>query len=252
MESDLVESAVQDFLDSKWTNAAVAAILAETASAGFSPQFTAHREGNRVRVHTNVDFSTARGILAKGDTPTEAHVLSILADFRRQLQIAAALNGELFLTDIGARLLQTKLGAIATGLGQPDVALFQAHVLGSSTAIREAVNSGQVPLSKALAAVEDSERFKKWLSQREPDAHLLNEYISEVSHQAPFDKLDGRVAKFLIFAGAGVMASIATSNQVGLGLGVALNALDTFVFDKLTKKWSPSAFVAELQQTFSK
>ncbi len=168
------------------------------------------------------------------------------------MDLRSALNGELFLNDTGTRLLQTKLKAIATAVGQSDVTLFQQQVLGSATAIRDSINSGQVSLEEARATVERSARFKTWLSQKEPDADLLKEYIAEVSHQAPFDKLEGKVAKFLIFAGAGVMASFATSTLAGIGVGIALNALDTFVFDKLTKRWSPSAFVGELQQTFSK
>jgi hypothetical protein len=57
------------------------------------------------------------------------------------------------------------------------------------------------------------------------------------------DQLPAKPIRWLVFNGIGAATGLAADPLVGTAAGIALNAADTFLLDKLAKGWRPSHFV---------
>jgi hypothetical protein len=251
--TNVLADTTADFLNPKWMAVAIPTVLSATAAPQTGVKFEVARVGNGVRVETNIDFSKATGLLGGNAPLTTAHLLGYIADAQRHMQAAAKEQGELFVTGVGAKLFEAKLRTVIPNPSGKQIELFQEQLLDSTTAIRDAVNSGAVPTIDALKAIERTAKFKEWARGKEPDAKLLGECLKAVSRESPFDKLAGKTTKFLLFAGMGTIASLVIdTGTASLLAGAALNAIDTFMFDQLVKRWTPSVFVNDLQALVNK
>lgn len=246
-DEELVAAAASDFETSQWIQTGARIVLASSGVPS-TAKFTTEKVKGGVRVHTDVDFTRLRR--HDGSPLTVAHVLAELAEFRRTVLTAARFNSELLASSVEGRLLEAKasdlLGVAQSSASQLDA--FQESAFGDAKAIREAINTGRLPFEDFLGVLESSRRFKKWVAEQSPDEALLREYIKEVSHQEPFERLPGKTARFLFFAGGSIIAGLLAGTVTGILAGAALDAIDTFLFDSLVKKWSPGAFVADLDR----
>jgi hypothetical protein len=110
--------------------------------------------------------------------------------------------------------------------------------------------SGKYPLNKIVKIrnTSDAQKFREWIHSVKSDTSLqtIKEYTA-----SSFSKLsDKKWSKILrIVFNTGVGALIAPVNPVaGIATSVGLNALDTFLYDKIINKWEPKFFIDKLKE----
>ncbi len=242
-----VDETRSDFLSAGWMKTGAEVLLREVLPSSHAPvEFEPYAVGlEDFRVRTNVDFSRIDRATSLGSPDA---VLMRLATFRRALMATAEHQGELFATATDAKLLQARTSELLTAANssKEKIEAFQSHALGSARAVREAINNHTLSFVTFLKCLERAKDFKAFIAAKDPDAQLLTEYLAAVSNIDPFDKLPGKVTKFLLFAGAGVVTGLVADGGTGLAVGAGLNFVDTFLFDRLVKRWTPGAFVSEL------
>ena len=84
-----------------------------------------------------------------------------------------------------------------------------------------------------LKLLEEGDKFRKWLETIDPNADLVNRYISEALAPALSDKAIIKTAR------------VAATGLAGLipGLGTVASVADTFFVDKLINGWKPNHFI---------
>jgi hypothetical protein len=120
---------------------------------------------------------------------------------------------------------------------------FQDFVFDDAKNIREAINCQRIDVSKVVAVIRNSTRFKEWLVNKEGDQDLIKEYYKAVTTDTFIDKLPGKTARWAIFTCLGLAADVVATGGLGFVAGTALGALDTFYIDKLIKGWKPNQFI---------
>ena len=123
---------------------------------------------------------------------------------------------------------------------------FDNVVLAGVSSLRDSINSGEMPFEQFLTLLERATRFKRWLRNLPPDVSLVNEYHREISKQDWYSRLPAKSLRFVFFTGLGLFADVLAKQGVGSMIGVGLGAADTFILDKLLKKWKPNQFVDDV------
>ena len=72
--------------------------------------------------------------------------------------------------------------------------------------LREAVNNKAIDLDDLMAVLKKSKKFKKWISEIDPDKDLIKNYYKEVTKETIVDKLPGKGARWCMFTGLGLLA----------------------------------------------
>jgi hypothetical protein len=124
--------------------------------------------------------------------------------------------------------------------------------LGNGRAIREAVNSGEVRFSSILKLLENSDRFREWIAGQPADVSLLTAFYDEITKDSWVDKLPPKAIRFSIFSALGYAIDAVGGGGLGTLAGLGVNAVDSFLVDKLIKGWKPHQFVNKsLKSLFS-
>ncbi|MDR3573722.1 MAG: hypothetical protein P4L50_07665, partial [Anaerolineaceae bacterium] len=61
------------------------------------------------------------------------------------------------------------------------IEMFQEVNLKNSRAVSAVINSGERTFDDFIPVLEKSLKFKKWISDQNPDANLLREYINSIT-----------------------------------------------------------------------
>lgn len=70
----------------------------------------------------------------------------------------------------------------------------------------------------------------------------MREFTKAVTEKSVFENAYVKAIKFYILFGAGTVASFLRP-EIAIPSTIVLSALDTFVLDRLGKKWNPGQFV---------
>jgi hypothetical protein len=101
-----------------------------------------------------------------------------------------------------------------------------------------------------LPILDKAERFKEWLKSSPADIDLVKEYFRAVTAESWIDKLPSKGLRWAIFTGSGIALDLLGTGGIGLGVGIALSAIDSFILDKILKGWKPNQFVDGPLQRF--
>jgi hypothetical protein len=121
--------------------------------------------------------------------------------------------------------------------------LFQELNLPNAKKLRECINSGERSFADFLKLLEHSEKFKEWLSNRNPDARLLQEYYRAAFADSWINKLGTKTSRWVVATGlvAAVEAFYPTGVAIAAAQGVSL--LDATLLERILKGWRPNQFV---------
>lgn len=168
-------------------------------------------------------------------------IFEALADIR----FSAGFGSELALSSGTSAIAQIKLGRLLQQRRNSDerVKLFQEWTFKEGRAIGDAVNACHRNFDDVLRLVASAQRFKEGVAKQPDQADLRQEYVQEVSRLDWADKLPTKSFRWLLFSTLGGALAFITTPAAGALTGAALNAIDTFIVDKLVKGWKPNQFV---------
>ncbi len=198
-------------------------------------------------VHSNIDFGKINSIHAKYGKPNvsgHSSFLLTLVEARGDNYISGQFESEFATGDLNSTLMNMQLADVIqrTRKSEGEIIEFNKHVLADCPSIGTAFVSGQITGKQLLKLLEEGDKFRKWLGTIDPNADLVNRYISEALAPALSDKAIIKTAR------------VAATGLAGLipGLGTVASVADTFFVDKLINGWKPNHFIdGKLKPTLS-
>jgi hypothetical protein len=256
---EILGQAQSDILDANYVPRAVRGVLSVLAPEYSVPddfrfEIQPVLKGGSYLIRTNLDFAAVNRVFATHTNPntatiSEAYLLVHLLNSRRDLTVGSKMQSDFSLAPEMAAAVTSKLASIvaAANNGIEVAGLFQDEITDNVPRIRDIVNSGNRNFTEVVRLVERASKFKEWLKKQGPsdDIELRRAYIRDVSHVDWADSVPGKSLRFLVMSGAGVAVSFLTGTAAGLIGGIALNAADYFLVDKIMKGWKPNQFVQE-------
>lgn len=252
----------QRLLDPAGTDAAVAAIVAILAPGYLQAdpvRFHIEGTGEAFRIHTNLvldrlnsEAHLARSVAADSKL-NPAMLLALLLGVHEVVTSAATLASEVATNHLGQVLSSLQLGRPVAALenSERQLARFTDFVLEDSHAIRDAVNRGRVSIAEVVKVADKADRFRDWLFRQPASSDVVREFHRKTVEGTWIEKLPAKSTRFTIFTTAGLALDSVALGGAGTIAGIALNAADQFLFDKLLRGWKPHHFVEEyLRPTF--
>ena len=252
----ILQSARNDILDNSELNSAIRLLL-ELLVPGYIPDQSVlariHDTNNGFVFEHNLDLPRLNDAYQATVPPgsgslTEAFLLTRILSSRLDLAVALRFGTDIVSSNLSSALLTQKISGIldkAAG-NAAERNDFDNVVLAGAPSLRDSINSGEMPFEQFLTLLERATRFKRWLRNLPPDVSLVNEYHREISKQDWYSRLPAKSLRFVFFTGLGLFADVLAKQGVGSMIGVGLGAADTFILDKLLKKWKPNQFVDDV------
>ena len=125
---------------------------------------------------------------------TPAYILSLLQGVQEELFFGAVLDSEMASDALSTEIHAIRMdGLIQRRLkSEHAISSFASLVLEDTRAIREAVNSGEVPFTEVLHLVDASAEFREWLGAQPTDVDLVRAYYQEVIKKTWAEKLPAK------------------------------------------------------------
>lgn len=248
--SEAILAALTDAANTERVISAVLEGLAPTYTQADSIRFRVYPERGGFIVDTNISFEAAnteyhRVVPSLHSSLSPAYLLALVQGAHEELYFSSLLNSEVAVGPV-KQIVHSQL---MTGILEKcsasgaQISAFSAMTLGSAHAVREAVNSGRVPLSDVVRLLDKAERFREWLHGQPPSAELLKSYYDAVVSDTWIERLPAKTTRWSIFTGGGMALDALGLGGLGTALGVAISAFDGFVLDKLVGGWKPHHFV---------
>ena len=248
-------------LDHDATERSVSALLSMAVpgySTGAPLRFRIEQQKQGFFVDSNLDFNEMNTLYHKNVSPghstlTEAYLLALMQGAYGATYYAAKLNSEVAVAPIERVIQSAAVEAVVRRRTQSEheIACFVDLTMNDARTIRESVNSGRVSFTQVVKLLDSADRFRHWLKQQPIDAELVRTYYQAVVKGSWADKLPVKPARWAVFTGLGLAAdAFGTAPWGSLG-GVAISAVDSFLFEKLISGWKPHQFVeGELKTLF--
>lgn len=167
---------------------------------------------------------------------TQAGLINHILDTRADISLASYYGGEFYTSDLNSRLIRTKHSELLrrVGIELDELNEFREIVVGDMPSLREVINSNQRSFSEFLTLLDESEKFREWTAQVNPDEKLVKEYWKEVGSKGWIEKLPGKSIRYAMGA---VISAVEPLS------GHALSIADSFLLEKLVGGWKPSHFI---------
>lgn len=116
--------------------------------------------------------------------------------------------------------------------------------------VREVINGGVRAPREFIRLLDSATGFRKWLGEQNPDKKLIEEMLREKSRTDWLSSVPGRMARFGLFTGGGIIADVIATGGIGTAIGVGAAALDSFAVDRLSARWRPHYFIENNLKSF--
>ncbi|MGJ5814514.1 hypothetical protein [Paludibaculum fermentans] len=229
----------------------VASALLETLAPSYrtpkAVEFRVHSESGSYVVATNIDFAAANEIYRRANpdsTLTPALILSYLYEGIANVVTGAEHASELVTEPFEALLSTHKIGRIIDNATRStgNIERFQEFVLPTRS-VGQVIASGERNFEDLRHLINKAAEFREWTHKMSDDADILREYVAACSSLSWLDKLPNRMLKYLLFSSIGLGIGLTVAGLPGALAGFSLNAVDSFLFDKLVSGWKPSQFI---------
>lgn len=204
-------------------------------------QFTGNDESIKLESNMN-DLLVAREIEQLQVRPVLDHnrFLLNLATSMVFLQQSAYYEGEMMTTTSEERTVALKLNSLqeVVSNGQEDIQLVQKLTNPEYDSIASALDNGRKSYRELIQLLEKAQRFKEWKQSIPDEADFITEYSKAVAIESKWtDNVFVKSGRWLTTSIIGAIP------LVGTIAGPAASAIDTFVLDKIMKKWTPNQFL---------
>ncbi|MEI6643464.1 MAG: hypothetical protein WCL10_15630 [Novosphingobium sp.] len=109
-------------------------------------------------------------------------------------------------------------------------------------------NSGDVTLRECIKLIDRTEKFREWAGNLREDADLLKEFNKSIIEEISSNKKFGKIGRYAIFNGAGVVVDVCGMGGIGTMASLGLSAFDQFFLDGINEGWRPKKFVNEMRR----
>jgi hypothetical protein len=251
----LIEAANSDILDAAYSRyAAAAAVSFFAPSVKFDDNWrfgASNYDRDNFAIDTNIDFSIIDVEYRKvpgqeSGSVNGAFIASHMFGARVESYFASSYMSGFVCDGLASQLMNRRFFDLVRRRNKDviEIDLFQEKLIPEGKKLREAINAGEVSFVDALRVIGEARKFKRWLSERNPDETLLKAYFEEISRKSWLQKLPGKAFRWITSAGLGAVASYAFSPIEGVMAGAGLGAIDAFLVDRLVKGWRPDQFVS--------
>jgi hypothetical protein len=237
-----------DLADPVFVHNAVKLLLAHWLpdfSAPFTFRLLRSEKGDYF-VDTDLDFKALNEAYDRSASPrngpiTILEILREIYDARADTFFAAYYMAEPVTARISSDLMMLKHFEFLRRrqASTQDFELFHEIIVPEFPTIREVINSGERSIEELIGFLEQAVKFKKWLTQSNPDVGLIQNYYKEVTRKSWIETLPGKAVRFVIAASSGFAATSTLGPIGGLGVGVT----NSFLLDRLLKGWRPNRFI---------
>lgn len=197
-------------------------------------------------VDTDLDFDRINQAYHTVVPPTEdvltsARILAEMQDARADTFFAAYYMAEPVTGPLSSQIMMLKHFEFlrSRNANANDIELFHNLVVPDFPTIREVINSGERSFEEFVKFVSSAQKFKRFLTETNPDIGLVKSYQDEVTKKSWVETLPGKTIRFVVAAGTG----LAASTVIGPVGGVAVGVTNTFLLDRLLKGWRPNRFI---------
>ena len=179
----------------------------------------------------------------------QGFLLSLVSAFSDMI-IAANKNSDLLTSTSCSLILSQKLSDIIqkTNKNLNSVSAFQRIILPESKDIETIINSKEKPFYDFIKLLEKAQEFKKWKKEIPEEKNFIEEYTKAISKNSTWiERLPIKIMRFIIFESLGATLDMLGSNGLA---SLGLSSFDSFIIDKLIKRWKPNQFISNNLRKF--
>lgn len=197
---------------------------------------------------TSLDIENLKAVASKSNLNFDFSPNSLLLELSESLgdiQIAINNNSEIFTTPISSKIINLKFENVfeKAHIHRETIDKFQKIALPNYKNLGLVINEGQKSFSDLIGLLDKADRFKSWKREIKSESEFIEEYSKALEKDSWFDGLPSKIGRFSIFEGIGILMDLLGTGGVGTAVATMLSAGDTFLLDKLLKKWRPNQFI---------
>ena len=165
------------------------------------------------------------------------------------LHQSACFDGEMMTSKSEERTIALKLNSLKgfVNNGMQDFQLIQKLANPKYYSIAATINLKRKTFRDLIQLLEKAQRFKEWKQVIPNEADFIKEYSKAVAIESKWkDNVFVKTGRWLI------TSTIGTIPLVDTIAGPVASAIDTFVIDKIMKKWTPNQFLQSDVRKFVK
>lgn len=191
------------------------------------------------KIHSNFNSIGINPHQVTDDSP----ILSLI-NACEDLHIMSANSSEVSLPEFNSKIIRIKIASVLekSTKSKKEIEVFNHYAFNESWALSEAINSKRVHLKAVLQILKKGAKYKEWLDGLADDKNLMFEYVQRVREKNILEEFPAKAIRFYLFNGIGAILS-EINPEIGIPVTIAVNAFDTFIVERLSKKWEPSQFV---------
>jgi len=243
VEQDLTDSIQQSFLND--------GLLKQYATDYIHFTCPLYHELDKIDIHAELKQNTvtpqAFGISSNINIPDFDYSLMIkdIAEATVESFIAAEFESEINTSALNASLMQSQIGDTIkrSSNSVEQINAFQDNVMYDTINLGEAYVNGIISSKELLTILEESHKFRGWLTQLPEDKLLIGSYLEEVTKSTLADKAWIKVLRLSTTIGFGLIPTL------GMVTGPLSSIIDATIVDKLLKGWKPNMFVDGVLKT---
>lgn len=166
------------------------------------------------------------------------------------INIASQHESEIYSDEIHKVYIQGRVNELIKRVTKStdNIQTFESLVLENYKPIRDAINSGERSFEEFSKIIDNSFKFREWLSKLDGNHALLNEYYEAISKESWIEKKPIKALRMGIFTGIGFLGDLLAG---GIPIGSAMSsASDNFLLPKITKGWKPNQFIDNQMKPF--
>jgi len=189
-------------------------------------------------VDSNIDFNTYSKLSVNS-------ILLYLINTVEDVQVIAEANSDISLPEINSLMVRLKINDLVekSEKSTKEIEVFNHYIYDDSILLRETINSGSKSLEDFFPILDKAAKYKHWLHDLPNDKNLLKEYIKKVGEKTWLEQVQSKAVRFYLVAGINTLLNITIPQPGGIIASTGLSAFNTFVLEKLIKKWKPNQFI---------
>lgn len=165
------------------------------------------------------------------------------------LHQSAYFDGEMMTSTSEERTIALKLNSLKgfVNKGMHDFQIIQKLANPEYHSIAATIDQKRKTFRELIQLLEKAQKFKEWKQTIPDEADFIKEYSKAVATESKWlDNLFVKSGRWLI------TSTIGTIPLAGTIAGPVASAIDTFVIDKIMKKWTPNQFLQSDVREFVK
>ncbi|MEA2880443.1 MAG: hypothetical protein QOF14_5639 [Hyphomicrobiales bacterium] len=197
---------------------------------------------NKFAISTDLNVDELRTFLPVGDRAAfgQNELFPSIGDARFDIHLAAQHNAAFVGNEknqvLTNMILQRSVGATFNREAGPRE--IYDFISVATPSVREVINKGERSPQEFVKLMEKAEIFRTWLATQNPTADLVREMLREKAQVNWLETLPMKLLRFGLFTGLGKAGDFWVP-----GTSVVTEGIDTFLIERLAKRWRPHYFV---------